>query len=206
MKGRVSSSFVKDRWTESLSKGHEEWCHGRDHKVSKIWLKWDLQLVSKEAPARHHYGEIFQTISRNSGLWGTSQKCLYSGAVVWGTHRNTRRTAWASGGTLFMWGSTDCLECLWSRSSEVFQSQLDMDLDNWLKVALCEQGGWMREPPEVPSNPNHSVILKREPESLDQTSTLHNSKVLYRKEEYWPQNHYILKEGIKDLAANHLTV
>lgn len=117
-----------------------------------------------------------------------------------------RRTAWASGDTLFMWGSTDCLECLWSRSSEVFQSQLDMDLDNWLKVALCEQGGWMREPSEVTSNPNHSVILKREPEFLDQISTLHNSKVLYRKEEYWPQNHYILKEGIKDLAANHLTV
>ena len=29
----------------------------------------------------------------------------------------------------------------------------------WLWVALLEQGGWTRRPPEIPSNLSHAVIL-----------------------------------------------
>ena len=41
---------------------------------------------------------------------------------------------------------------------ELFKSCLDMVLGNVVQVALLEQGGWTRCPPEVSSNINISVI------------------------------------------------
>ena len=54
-------------------------------------LKWGhLQHshVSKEVPKRHHYGEIPQTLSRNSTCWGTSLKCLNTNACSMGNKHN----------------------------------------------------------------------------------------------------------------------
>ena len=49
-------------------------------------------------------------------------------------------------------------EVVESASSEIFKSRVDTVLGKWLWVALLEQGGWTRSPPEVPSNLNHYVI------------------------------------------------
>lgn len=44
-------------------------------------------------------------------------------------------------------------------SLEMFKSNLDVVLDNLLKVSLPEQEGRARWPPEAPSNFNLPVIL-----------------------------------------------
>ncbi|KAK4831192.1 hypothetical protein QYF61_015924 [Mycteria americana] len=52
-------------------------------------------------------------------------------------------------------------ETVESLSLEVFKSCLDVVLGNWLQVALLEQGGWTRWPPEAPSNVNYSVNIRK---------------------------------------------
>jgi len=44
---------------------------------------------------------------------------------------------------------------------EILRTCLDMDMsmDNLLKLALLEQWGWPRQSPELPSNLKHSVVL-----------------------------------------------
>lgn len=59
---------------------------GTGHKINKMRLKQgDLQhlYVNKEVPTMHRYGEIPQTLSRNSVCWGASLKCMLM-HVVWG--------------------------------------------------------------------------------------------------------------------------
>jgi len=50
-------------------------------------------------------------------------------------------------------------EAVESPSLETLKSHLDKVLDNQFWVVLFEQGGWIRRPPEVPSNLSQSVIL-----------------------------------------------
>jgi len=47
-----------------------------------------------------------------------------------------------------------------SPSLEIFKTRLDVVLCSLLWVTLLRQGVWTRWPTEVPSNPNHSVILR----------------------------------------------
>jgi len=49
-----------------------------------------------------------------------------------------------------------------SPSLEIFKTRLDKVLRSLLWVTLLRQGGWTGWPTEVPSNPEHSVILWRE--------------------------------------------
>ena len=46
-----------------------------------------------------------------------------------------------------------------SSSLEIFKPHLDKVLCSLLQVTLLWQGVWTRSPTEVPSNPDHSVIL-----------------------------------------------
>ena len=50
-------------------------------------------------------------------------------------------------------------EVVESPSLEIFKGHLDVVLGSVLWVSLLEQWCWTRWPPEVPSSPNHSVIL-----------------------------------------------
>lgn len=52
---------------------------------------------------------------------------------------------------------TDTVECL---LIEIVKSLLDMAISNCLYVTLPEQGVWMKQPPEVPSNLSYSVIFR----------------------------------------------
>lgn len=49
-----------------------------DRKINKIKIKWEVLQVSKEMPRRQLYGEIHQTLSRNTTCWGATPKCLYT--------------------------------------------------------------------------------------------------------------------------------
>jgi len=50
-------------------------------------------------------------------------------------------------------------EVVESASLDIFKPRLDEVLRSLLWVTLLQQGGWTRCSPEVPSNPEHSVIL-----------------------------------------------
>lgn len=50
-------------------------------------------------------------------------------------------------------------EIVESPSSKIFESHLDMALVNLLQMFLLDQEDWTRQPPEMPSNLNYSVIL-----------------------------------------------
>jgi len=50
-------------------------------------------------------------------------------------------------------------EVVESPSLEIFRTHLDQVLCSLLWVTLLQQEGWTRWPTEVPSNPDHSVIL-----------------------------------------------
>lgn len=56
---------------------------GRNRKISKIGIKqghFQQLLFSQEIPTSHHYGEIFQTLSRSTTCWSASLKYLSSNA------------------------------------------------------------------------------------------------------------------------------
>ncbi|KAK4830662.1 hypothetical protein QYF61_012542 [Mycteria americana] len=44
---------------------------------------------------------------------------------------------------------------------EIFKSHLDTVLGNLLQVTLLGQGGWTGQPPEVPANLNHLILLEK---------------------------------------------
>lgn len=62
-----------------------------------------------------------------------------------------------------LWGwpstGTGWLEKMWSLSTEITNTWLDMVLRNLLLLSLLEQGGGTGRSPEVPSSHNHSMIL-----------------------------------------------
>lgn len=80
---RVTSSRVRKRPTGSLNKGHEVM---RQQGITKS-TKWGFFHVTKAVPARHHYGEIPQNLSRHLTHWRASLEWSIKYIpmhVVWG--------------------------------------------------------------------------------------------------------------------------
>ena len=86
------------------------------------------------------------------------------------TGQGATGTNWSRGSSVWRWGRTSSLrvtepwprlprEVVESPSLEILKIHLDVVLCSLLWVTLLRQGGWARWPTEVPSNPDHSVIL-----------------------------------------------
>lgn len=110
---------------------------------------------------------LWEISSMSTNSWGEGAKetksgsfqwCPLTGAEAMGANWNTEYSVWTSQNHFF----TVRLMVYWHRlprgvvespSLETFKC-----LSSFLWVALLEEGGWTRRPPEAASNLNHSVV------------------------------------------------